>query len=61
MRSIYRTATITIVPTATAREGSFHIFDETLCRKLPNGNPNFSEPEMFPTVWAEGVRWTSST
>lgn len=30
-----------------------HIFDETLCRKLPNGDPDFSDPEVFPTVWSE--------
>jgi hypothetical protein len=24
-----------------------------LCRKLPNGDPDFSDPEVFPTVWAE--------
>jgi ectoine hydroxylase-related dioxygenase (phytanoyl-CoA dioxygenase family) len=38
------------------REGKeIHIFDETLCRKLPNGDPDFSDPEVFPTVWAEGA------
>ena len=36
------------------REGrEVHIFDETLCRRLPNGDPDFSDPEVFPTVWAE--------
>ena len=38
------------------REGrEIHIFDETLCRKLPNGDPDFSDPEVFPTVWVEGA------
>ncbi|HZP35439.1 MAG TPA: phytanoyl-CoA dioxygenase family protein [Methylomirabilota bacterium] len=30
-----------------------HMFDETLCRRLPNGDPDFSDPAVFPTVWAE--------
>lgn len=30
-----------------------HIFDEKLCRKLPNGDPDFSDPKVFPTVWSE--------
>ncbi|MFM2314425.1 MAG: putative phytanoyl-CoA dioxygenase [Cyanobacteriota bacterium] len=29
-----------------------HIFDEQLCRQLPNGNPDFSDPQVFPVVWA---------
>ena len=38
------------------REGrEIHIFDETLCRRLPNGDPDFSDPEVFPTVWSEGA------
>ena len=36
------------------RDGrEIHMFDETLCRKLPNGDPDFSDPVVFPTVWAE--------
>ena len=30
-----------------------HIFDEKLCRTLPNGDPDFSDPAIFPTVWSE--------
>lgn len=30
-----------------------HIFDEVLCRKLPNGNPDFSDPAVFPVLWSE--------
>lgn len=30
-----------------------HIFDECLCRKLPNGNPDFSDPAVFPILWSE--------
>ena len=34
-----------------------HIFDETLCRRLPNGDPDFSDPKVFPTLWSEsGLR-----
>ncbi|MEL6578794.1 MAG: phytanoyl-CoA dioxygenase family protein, partial [Cyanobacteria bacterium J06621_12] len=29
-----------------------HIFDEQLCRTLPNGDPDFSDPQVFPVVWA---------
>jgi hypothetical protein len=29
------------------------MFDEKLCRKLPNGDPDFSDPAIFPTVWSE--------
>ena len=29
-----------------------HIFDEQLCRKLANGDPDFSDPQVFPVVWA---------
>jgi hypothetical protein len=30
-----------------------HIPNELLCRKLPNGNPDFSDPAIFPIVWSE--------
>lgn len=30
-----------------------HIFNELLCRKLPNGNPDFSDPDVFPILWSE--------
>jgi ectoine hydroxylase-related dioxygenase (phytanoyl-CoA dioxygenase family) len=29
-----------------------HIFDEVLCRKLPNGEPDFSDPAVFPVLWS---------
>ncbi len=29
-----------------------HIFDEQLCRRLPNGNPDFSDSNVFPVVWS---------
>jgi len=38
-----------------SRDGrEIHIVDERLCRRLPNGDPDFSDPDVFPTVWAEG-------
>lgn len=37
-----------------SRDGrEVHMFDETLCRTLPNGDPDFSDPAVFPIVWAE--------
>lgn len=30
-----------------------HIADELLCRKLPNGDPDFSDPAAFPILWSE--------
>ncbi len=30
-----------------------HVFDECLCRHLPNGNPDFSDPSVFPVLWTE--------
>lgn len=36
------------------KEGKeIHIIDESLCRKLPNGNPDFSDPAAFPVLWSE--------
>lgn len=32
-----------------------HMFDEQLCRKLPNGNPDFSDPAVFPVIWSEAA------
>jgi hypothetical protein len=29
-----------------------HIFDEQLCRRLPNGDPDFSDPDVFPVIWS---------
>ncbi|PAX60015.1 phytanoyl-CoA dioxygenase family protein [Brunnivagina elsteri] len=28
------------------------IADELMCRKLPNGNPDFSDPDVFPILWS---------
>ena len=29
-----------------------HIVDENLCQKLPNGDPDFSDPNAFPIIWS---------
>ena len=29
-----------------------HIADEYLCRKLPNGDPDFCDPAVFPVIWS---------
>ncbi len=40
-------------PYVNAQGREIHIFDEKICRKLPNGDPDFSDPAVFPTVWSE--------
>ena len=30
-----------------------HLFQDTWCRKLPNGNPDYSDPAVFPVLWSE--------
>ena len=32
------------------RGREIHIFDEQLCRRLPNGDPDFSDPDVFPVI-----------
>lgn len=32
-----------------------HMFDEQLCRTLPNGDPDFSDPNIFPVLWSESA------
>jgi ectoine hydroxylase-related dioxygenase (phytanoyl-CoA dioxygenase family) len=29
-----------------------HIFDEVLCCKLDNGEPDFNDPDVFPILWS---------
>lgn len=37
----------------TNKQGrEIHIFDEQICRKLPNGDPDFSDPAVFPVLWS---------
>ena len=42
-------------PFRTAQGREIHIFDEKLCRTLPNSDPDFSDPAVFPTVWSENA------
>ena len=38
----------------TNKQGKeIHIFDEQLCRKLVNGDPDFSDPAVFPALWSK--------
>lgn len=32
---------------------AIHMFDEQLCQILPNGDPDFSDPNVFPELWSE--------
>lgn len=32
---------------------AIHMFDEQLCRTLPNDDPDFSDPSVFPELWSE--------
>ena len=40
-------------PHVNAEGRAVHMFDEQLCRKLPSGDPDFSDPAVFPTIWSE--------
>ncbi|WP_036487785.1 phytanoyl-CoA dioxygenase family protein [Myxosarcina sp. GI1] len=39
-------------PYKNQQEREIHIFDEQLCRKLANGDPDFSDPKVFPVLWS---------
>ena len=41
-------------PCRDAQGAEIHMVDEKLCRRLPNGDPDFSDPDVFPIVWSEG-------
>jgi hypothetical protein len=30
------------------------MFDERLCRRLPNGDPDFADPSVMPVIWSNG-------
>lgn len=32
---------------------AIHMFDEQLCRTLPNDDPDFSDPTIFPELWSD--------
>jgi len=38
-------------PYRNAAGKEIHIFDEQLCRKQPNGEPDFADPAVFPELW----------
>jgi ectoine hydroxylase-related dioxygenase (phytanoyl-CoA dioxygenase family) len=40
-------------PFYNSKGEEIHIFDEKLCRRLPNGDPDFSDPAVFPIVWSK--------
>lgn len=42
-------------PFTTADGREIHIFDERLCRRTPAGDPDFTDPAVFPVLW-EGAR-----
>ena len=35
----------------TADGSLIHMFDEQLCRRLPDGRPDFADPAAFPVLW----------
>jgi ectoine hydroxylase-related dioxygenase (phytanoyl-CoA dioxygenase family) len=39
-------------PYRDSQGSEVHIFDEQLCRKLPNGEPDFADPAVFPEIWS---------
>ncbi|ACC81010.1 phytanoyl-CoA dioxygenase family protein [Nostoc punctiforme] len=34
-----------------------HHFLDSMCRKLPNGNPDYSDPAIFPILWSAEDRY----
>jgi len=38
---------------------SFHIID-SLCRKQPNGNPDYADPDICPMLWSEMISRSAS-
>lgn len=44
------------------RQGNdVHIANEFLCRTLPNGDPDFADPNIFPTLWPKNDRSNGET
>lgn len=43
-------------PFCNSRGQEIHIFDEQICRRLPNGDPDFADPEVFPAVWSKSKK-----
>ncbi len=40
-------------PFWTKQGKKVQIADELMCRQLPDGNPDFSDPAVFPVLWSE--------
>lgn len=40
-------------PFENAEGKQIHHYLDRLCRKLPNGYPDYSDPEIFPVIWSE--------
>jgi ectoine hydroxylase-related dioxygenase (phytanoyl-CoA dioxygenase family) len=40
-------------PYQNAKGEQIHLFQDSWCRKLPNGEPDYSDPEVFPVLWEE--------
>jgi hypothetical protein len=38
-------------PARTPDGRPIRMFDELLCRVQPNGEPDFTDPDVFPTIW----------
>lgn len=38
-------------PFWNAKGEQIHLFQDTWCRKLPNGDPDYSDPAVFPLLW----------
>jgi hypothetical protein len=38
-------------PARTPDGRAIRMFDEQLCRVQPNGEPDFTDPDVFPTIW----------
>jgi ectoine hydroxylase-related dioxygenase (phytanoyl-CoA dioxygenase family) len=40
-------------PYRNAKGEQIHLTQDSWCRKLPNGDPDYSDPEVFPALWEE--------
>jgi ectoine hydroxylase-related dioxygenase (phytanoyl-CoA dioxygenase family) len=40
-------------PFVNALGEQIHLFQDGWCRKLPNGDPDYGDPDVFPVLWEE--------
>jgi ectoine hydroxylase-related dioxygenase (phytanoyl-CoA dioxygenase family) len=33
----------------------WHLFNDDLARKLPDGTPDYTDPDVFPVIWSNGT------